>query len=535
MTQTNSTLLAIMLFLAGCGDTDKSADTGEWDGDDGTPADDDPSDQDADADADGDDTGTGGDDTGTDDGPFNATDGPCADGGWGTITDPATTHHFWGGNESNSIDGAESLGDMNAPFTSWNDLEAARTADPNLVITAIGLWGGEHTIPTAAITEFATNNIPVLGCGSAEVLITLDAGAGADPEAPLIAVGMGMEATLNGLELHGTGTSPVVSVTDGGSATLADMQIVAGVGAPILKAEGNAILEVTGSVLAGGTTGIWTSGGTSSLTLNNVEISSPQGAGIWTSGGTSSLIDVQISGVTAMPGITSGVGGWGIVANGGDLVAHNVTVDGAVGAGLVAAVDGVVSIKDVTIQNISGSSEGNWGRGIYIEGIGASGYVNMDTVTVDNVYETGIFIQDLGSTDLQNITMTNVHSHTSFYGEPVGGDGLVIVQTNEDDATIDPSVVSAQLLGSNSFTGITRAGIIAHGSHLQLTVPMDLEAGDERDGTSIFSQGYGVVEFVSGSDGGDDTGTPSSGLVTECGSDDSYDLDCDGFDFSSSP
>ena len=219
-----------------------------------------------------------------------------------------------------------------------------------------------------------------------------------------------------------------------------------------------------------------------------------------------------------------------MVINGGDLVAHNVTVDGAVRAGLIAAVDGVASVQDVTIRNVTGSSDGTWGRGIYIQGIAPGAYLNMENIVVENVHETGIFIQDLSSADLQNVTIATVSSHETTDGENMGGDGMVVVQTSAEEV-IDPSVVSVQLLGTNSFTGIDRAGVIAHGSHLQMTVPMAIEAGEVRDGMPIFTQGDGKIDFVptAGSDGG----TSEALIAPECGEEDSYHLDCDGFDFSS--
>ena len=69
---------------------------------------------------------------------------------------------------------------------------------------------------------------------------------------------------------------------------------------------------------------------------------------------------------------------------------------------------------------------------------------------------------------------------------------------------------------------------------LQLTMPMAIEAGEERDGSYIFTQGSGKVDFIP-TEGvsGEDTLSSYEALVAECGDEDSYHLTCDPFDFDS--
>ena len=222
MTSSSTRSILFLLALVGC-DFTKTEDTGG-----SGRVEEDPADTDA-----------GGAETGedTEDVGFGENANPCTDGGWGTITDPLNTVHFWGGDASNAPEeGTVPTGDMNAPFTAWAEYEAAREVDPNFEVKAIGLWNGEHTIPADAITEFATSGVPVVGCGSGEVQTNLSREA-AEPGSPLLSIGAGMNGTLGGMQLTAPDGSSVVAVQDGGRINLTDMDLTGSVGALRISAK----------------------------------------------------------------------------------------------------------------------------------------------------------------------------------------------------------------------------------------------------------------------------------------------------------
>ena len=160
------------------------------------------------------------------------------------------------------------------------------------------------------------------------------------------------------------------------------------------------------------------------------------------------------------------------------------------------------------------------------------GHLHLENATIEEVYGAGVFIQNLASTDILNLNITNVHQHAdeSEYGaDAYGAEGLVILQTSTSAyEPISTDAVSVDLLGSNSFIGIGRAGIIADAAHLKLDPMSAMDATDTRDGISIFGQNDALIEFTADfSDGS----APSIGLVESCDIDDSIHLDSDGFDF----
>jgi len=554
-----TTTLSILLLATACSGT-KDNDTASDDVSDDAFSDADDSDADTDADADADADG------GPIDDGYTADAGPCLDGTWGTISDPTATVHFWGGDVSNApADGTDSAGGMNTPYVSWDSFEAAREADPTLEVSAVGLWTGEHSIPAATLTELASNDIPILGCGSEEVTIAL-ADAPSEPDVPMIEVGAGMNSTFSGLSLQGSGSGPVIGVHSGGQVTLSAMNISSEIGAPLIRATEGTTVDIDNSDLFGGSTGIWTTGGTTNLSdvnvsstqgagiwttggttnLTNVQVSSTQGAGIWTTGGTTNLSGVDISNVSSLPGSVAGRGGWGLVSNGSELVINDITIDGAVHTGIVAAVD-VVSIRNVTIRNVVSNSDGQWGRGIYLEGIEAGGYASLQNITIEEVYDAGVFIHNLADTVIENLTVTNVHQHVGEYGDDsYGAEGLVILQSSTEEGTTDtsdgvsvpgfsdlvPADVTVDLVGTNSFTGISRAGIIVDASALNMDTLTEMDAGDTREGVSVFSQNYGVIRSTEpDTDGAVMTESAAIGTCTVDGGE-NLGVDTDEFDFS---
>ncbi len=508
MTSSSAQSILLLLALVGC-DFTKMEDTGGSGSSDGDPVDTD----------DG-----GGSETGedTDEAGFGEDAGPCSDGGWGTISDPVNTVHFWGGDASNApAEGTVPTGEMNAPFTTWAEYEAAREAEPNFLVNAIGLWNGEHTIPADAVTAFATAGTPVVGCGSSEVQTNLSRET-TEPGAPLLAIAAGMNATLSGMQLTAPDGSSVVAVQDGGRINLTDMDLTGSIGAPVISGEGDSSLTVSESVLSGGTKSVWTSGGVTSLTMNNVTIMDAQTAGVWTSGGVTSLIDVQINNISSVPGLVTDRDGWGLVVSGSDVVVHDVTINGAVRAGIVAAVDGIASFKNIKVSNIIEGSDGSWGRGIHLEGIDGGGEANLENIEIENVKETGMFIQNLANASMENISINGVTAVTTSYGEaPRGGDGLVLLQqvSEELEALVDITDVYMELSGSNEFRAIERAGIVAHCSHLVMTTePEVMDAGLVGDYGSIFSQSSAVVDLgydVPELEPSDTTGGDDAPLVDE--------------------
>lgn len=129
---------------------------------------------------------TGLQDTDIDDTDTGPRDGPCADGGWGAITDPANAVHVRG-------DGSP-LGDgtAGAPFASIDDA-LEQLSDPEVPHLALG--PGSYTANLAW-----DRNLVLEGCSADETVLRA-----ADGAAPTLSVTLdaGERATIAGLTLQG--------------------------------------------------------------------------------------------------------------------------------------------------------------------------------------------------------------------------------------------------------------------------------------------------------------------------------------------
>jgi hypothetical protein len=224
-----------------------------------------------------------------------------------------------------------------------------------------------------------------------------------------------------------------------------------------------------------------------------------------------------------------------VVFNGGELNIDGITIDGAIHTGIVGAV-AVASIKNVTIRNVEPASDGQWGRGIYLEGIDVDSAASLENLTIEEVYDAGVFIHNLANAVIRDLTITNVHQHTDVYSDEYsaaasGAEGLVILQSDVDgDGVTVPADVTIELVGTNSLTGISRAGIIVDAAFLKMDSLAGLDAVDTRDGVSVFSQNYGVIEVYD--DGSIGAETPSIGIGTCVSDGENLEVNTDGFDFS---
>ena len=463
-----------------------------------------------------DDTGTtpDGDDTGELPDPVDPVDigldsGPCGDAGWGAVSAPEGTLHVSGDEPSHQLDGSlVADGSMTHPFRNLADLEAHLAASAEVGETAIALWPGEHTLQPDSAQTLAQTGLPVQSCGP-ETTRLKPAEAG---EGPVLTLSGGAHLNLDGFSLSGRPGHPAVLVEDASTLTLSNSSVSNDLSAAVILARSGAILDLYNVEVVGGATGIWTTGGASTLTVNQSTVSDAGMAGIWTTGGASTLTDVVIKDTVGLPGVSGPRGGWGVVLKDSLITLSGVHIKDVKQGGLVLNRT-AGEVNGLRVENVATNAAGELGRGIHAtDSLDPDVGLMLKDVEVENVHDVGILARNTHPLKLENITITNVEPATYTVGEDAPdsegvdsttppstvttGDGLIIVQRGWVDEA-DPEDNCAELVGSNAFTGISRAGIISDASLLNLEVPETLEAGVTYGSSlSIFQQHAGVIDWI---------------------------------------
>ena len=502
-----------------------------------------------------DDTGSppDGDDTGDLPDPIDPVDirpdsGPCADAGWGAISAPEDTLHVSGDEPSHQLDPSlDADGSMTHPFRSLADLEAHLSASAELSVAALALWPGEHTLQPGSAQALAQTGLPVQSCGPE----TTQLKPSESVEGPTLTLSGGASLTLDGFSLSGRPGQPAVLVEESSTLTLSNSTVSNDLSAAVILGRSGATLDLYNIEVVGGATGIWTTGGPStltSLTIAQSTVSDAGLAGIWTTGGPSTLTDVVVTNVVGVPGIVETRGGWGVVLKDGPVTLSGVHIKDVQQGGLVLN-NTAGEVNDLRVENVSTNADGELGRGIhawnsYDPDIG----LTLTNIEVENVHDVGILARNTHPLTLTNISVINVEPATYMVSADGGesedfdsttdpsatvttGDGLIVVQRGWTDVA-DPGNNCIELTGENVFRGIARAGIITDASALYLEAPSVLEAGETygATGVSLFSQHSATIDWIGDPPlGWDDEGTyPVPSSVPFEFNDDDVDMGEDG-------
>jgi hypothetical protein len=445
------------------------------------------------------DTGNG-DDTGEDPNP-PLPSGPCADGTWGGITEPGLSIHISAEPVLLRDDWGPDRGSASNPMADTEELREPLEED-RISARAIAFWPGNYETDPTSISRAVQAGLRIEACSKEEASLSLVPAA--DHEGPLIALGAGSSldgveaATLSGLTLQAFVDVPLIAVENGHGVHLQDISLHGGEWSSLLQIVGSADVYLGDASLQGGMPTI--SVIESDLTLKSVDITNGTIAGIWTAGGTTSIeMDtVSISNIAPAPGITTSIGGFGIVVQGGSFRGRNISITNVAVAGILSDSDDVV-LRNVEIDSVATDSAGQFGRGIHLMDSDTTtpAEVSLREITVRNTQDAALFIQRVAQTQIRSLDINGVGPAVIPTGLGGGNaaDGLVVTGRDQNTTSVltAASHTSVDIKDTLSIVGTGRSSINADSA--QIIIDEDTEvSGSPGEATSgIYTQNGGVI------------------------------------------
>lgn len=285
--------------------------------------------------------------------------GRCRDGGWGSVQNPDAAVHV-----SPTGDDA-AAGTEEAPLATLSEavarVEAAGGGE-------IAVWTGDYrdNVAVGPRAEVAAVPIRIAGCGELEVEIRP-----VQEEDPILFVS------------HTTGVE------------LAGLRLV----------DGRRALRVTSRA---------------SVHTEELVIEAPVLSAVVIDG-----VDTLLDAAGLSVRVEDGGGDLlaGIVVDDGDLVLQSGDVDGAVGvAVLVAGEEGSAVLRDVVVTNTRPLGDGSLGRGVHVQ-MGAD--LDVADLEVRGAGDAGVFGIVPGAVSLRDVTVSEVTGGLGEEGEELG-DGIVL-------------------------------------------------------------------------------------------------------------
>jgi hypothetical protein len=251
--------------------------------------------------------------------------------------------------------------------------------------------------------------------------------------------------------------------------------------APVLDINGADMVSVAGFAVVGGNIGIKVWGeGADNFDASNILVDGSSAAGISVNGGVCSLTDIIIVNLTAAD---EGYG-YGIASVGSTVSLTDVSVAGAISAGIVAS-GGSVDFNAVTVANTATLADGSLGRGVQLQQY-TSGTVNG--LTLDGNADAGLFTMR-SAVSGSNLTITNTASAKCDGCEVDTGDAAVFTRGDENT---DPSNYQISLtevtIDQADRTGMLFSGVTATLGNVTAT-----DCGHLVDEQALLSQDGAVV------------------------------------------
>jgi hypothetical protein len=445
------------------------------------------------------DTGNG-DDTGEDTSP-PLPSGPCADGTWGGITEPALSFHISAEPVLLSDDWGTDSGSASNPMEEIEDLREPLEED-RISARAIAFWPGIYEADPTWISRAIQAGLRVEACSKEEVSLSLIAAA--DHEGPLITLGAGSSwdgveaATLSGLTLQAFVDVPLIAIENGYGVHLQDISLHGGEWSSLLQIVGSADVVLSDASLQGGMPTI--SVIESDLTLNSVDIINGSIAGIWTAGSTTGIeMDtVSISNIAPAPGITTSMGGFGIVVQGGSFRGENIFISNVAVAGILTDSDDVV-LRNVEIDSVATDSAGQFGRGIHLMDSDTTtpAEIILREINIRNTQDAALFIQRVSHTRVRELDINGVGPAAVPTGLGGGNaaDGLVV--TGRDQTTTSvltaASSTSVDIEDTLSIVGTGRSSINADSAQIIIEEDIEVSGSPGETTSGIYTQNGGVI------------------------------------------
>lgn len=327
---------------------------------------------------------------------------PCADGGWGAVTDPASALVVDPGGR------AAGAGSVEDPVDSLSTalLRLRERGGGGEVLVASGRY--PDTIAELGAEDAAAaagGAIVVQGCVDRPVLV-----AGRDDQ-------------------------PVLRVTGVGGVVLHDL------------------------VLDGGRGGLWLWGGAEAQG-ERVLVTGSRDAAIVIDGPDTV---VGLDGVDAedirASFYTDGEVGLGVLVRNASVQLDHTTVTGATRYGIYVVGDGEthgsLSLSGSTVSGTLPSGEDGLGRAVSAHDAAA---VEIDGLGVDGAGDAAVFLQGVRSAWIRELDLGGVAAGTLDGGAPTG-DGLVVTGVPPDGSRFDPGLFSARVEGLRG-AGLPRAGLL---------------------------------------------------------------------------
>ncbi len=341
------------------------------------------------------------DDTG--DLPPFPTEGPCADAGWGYVSNAEAAIHV-----RSDGDDEQGTGSVDAPFLTLQ----------------------------AALDEVRKSESSAIALGPGEFDAFLD----------LNLVVPGSEASDNGLFLEGCGPEETVL-------------LAADEDEPLLRIKGATDVRLAGFAMEGGTRALWI-WGEAQVVVQSVTIdrSARVGVSITQPGTVVDLADVHITDVKKVSGATGVSVGYGIGVTDATANLSECSISGATTVGILGA-GASLSLTGVTVQDTLQDDNEQFGRGIQLQkGEGPSNAELVNCNLLDNA-DAALFSNLSSSVSMDGLIVENVAAaELGLTGDDSSGDGVVISGV-EDGSNYDPAAFQASLLNSE-IRGSARAGAL---------------------------------------------------------------------------
>jgi hypothetical protein len=358
---------------------------------------------------------------------------------------------------------------------------------------AIAFWPGDHTLDPAVLGAAARSGLRIEACGPEQVSLSLVPSP--EAEGPLLQLGAGSDglgrpsAVLTGLTLQSEADSALIGITGGEGVVLNEISLQGGAWASLIEVSGSADVQISNASLTGGRHMV--SATDSQLSLSGVDLSDGTVAGIWSTSGTTgiTLNNVSIHNISPAPGFTTSVGGFGLFVDGGQLDATDLRISNVSVAGILADAT-EISLTDVSVAHVTADGHGQFGRGIHLMN-SSSGTVSSATltrVTVTDTQDTAVFIQRIAHTDIAGLDINTVGSCEvpAGLGGGSAADGLVVTgrDTTNTSSVCAPESTMVNISDAINIVDPTRATLIADGARVALA-----------DGTEVSGK---LVDTVSG-------------------------------------
>lgn len=336
----------------------------------------------------------------TDPGDSDVPAGPCADGGWGAISDASAAIHV-------RADGVDTgAGDVEHPVASLaTALTLARAAGLKAIAVGPGTFPASLDLEGDLGGGLSDDGFAIAGCGDDETVL---------------------EAA--------TSRSHVIRVTD-----------AAGV-------------RLEGFAIVGGRRSLWIWGG--STTVQGVSVAGATRSGIMMDGSNNltevTLDDVHVDGVSAD---TDGSFGYGIAIQDATVTLTNTDVTAATRVGIL--IDGAfasATLDAVSVADTAVDDDGRFGRGVQVQSLSEA---RLAACAISGNADAGLFALQAVSLDVADSVVTGVDAATTPDGATTG-DGLVVTQGSDYEyaastfvASLDGNTVTAPDRAGILLAGVT--------------------------------------------------------------------------------